>query len=221
MTTLEKISQTLGRIVGSKKAVLVFVPLLASACVALFGVDPTEGLMLLVNSGFGLLAGAQLLLDLRWGSTSDGTGETGTPEVQPEPAKGKRGARAATSAALVFLVALATTGCLTYDQGAYLATAQAERSRTDVAREACDAHRTAVAALEDQDGSETTATALHIPLGSAAEIGAMQTDHSRAAQICDQAVELKERGQGDPVAEEDLINAWHSLWTEGASFLGD
>jgi hypothetical protein len=70
----EKIKAAIDRILGSQKVIMASV---ASACnfVAVsFGANPTEGVMLIVNALFSLLIGAQILLDLRWGSPSDGTG---------------------------------------------------------------------------------------------------------------------------------------------------
>lgn len=62
------------RLLGSQKTVLAVLGSLANAVLAATGVDPTEGVALIANSLFGVLLGAQVLLDLRWGSQSDGSG---------------------------------------------------------------------------------------------------------------------------------------------------
>lgn len=64
----------LNRIIGSQKVILGAVAGFSNLAANFSGQDPTEGVMLIVNGIFGMLIGAQTLLDLRWGSKSDGTG---------------------------------------------------------------------------------------------------------------------------------------------------
>lgn len=66
---------TLGRIVGSQKAFYALVPTVANGVAAVCGVDITQPAILVLDAAFALLFLAQWLLDLRWGSPSDGTGE--------------------------------------------------------------------------------------------------------------------------------------------------
>ena len=66
--------EALNRIIGSQKVIMSTIAGLTNVAAGFVGQDPTEGVMLVVNALFGLLIGAQTLLDLRWGSKSDGTG---------------------------------------------------------------------------------------------------------------------------------------------------
>ncbi len=63
------------RILHSKKAVYVAIPVFANLVAEVFGFDVTNVAMLMVDLGFAGLAVSQLALDLRWGSASDGTGQ--------------------------------------------------------------------------------------------------------------------------------------------------
>lgn len=67
-----KFAKVLSRIINSKKTILAVVPIAASIGSTYFGVDPTDGLMAIVNGFFGALLIAQGFLDFKWGSPSDG-----------------------------------------------------------------------------------------------------------------------------------------------------
>ncbi len=71
---LEGLKDAIARILASKKAILASLAAAANFIAVSLGTDPTEAVMLVANGLFGVLLGAQILLDLRWGSTSDGTG---------------------------------------------------------------------------------------------------------------------------------------------------
>lgn len=71
---LEGIKDAIARILASKKAILASLAAACNLVAVSMGTDPTEGAMMVGNALFGILLGAQILLDLRWGSTSDGTG---------------------------------------------------------------------------------------------------------------------------------------------------
>jgi len=63
------------KIVGSQKSILVAVAALTNVVADLFGIDVTAPTMMVVDSAFVLLVVIQGMLDMRWGSQSDGTGE--------------------------------------------------------------------------------------------------------------------------------------------------
>jgi len=67
--------ETIRRIIGSKKAIYAMVPVFANAVSSVAGVDPQAPALLVLDLGFAALLLVQFLLDLRWGSTSDGTGK--------------------------------------------------------------------------------------------------------------------------------------------------
>lgn len=62
------------RIVASKKAIYAMVPVVANAAGAVIGADVQHPAMLVLDLAFASLLLAQWILDLRWGSPSDGTG---------------------------------------------------------------------------------------------------------------------------------------------------
>ena len=70
----------LDRIINSQKNLVLTAGLVGNAVASLAGawfgfeVNPTEGLLAIVNGVVGVCWGAQFILDLRWGSASDGTG---------------------------------------------------------------------------------------------------------------------------------------------------
>jgi hypothetical protein len=72
--TASTIGTALDRIIGSKKVLLAAIAGIANAVAATTGQNPMEGFMLVANGLFGALITLQGLLDLRWGSKSDGTG---------------------------------------------------------------------------------------------------------------------------------------------------
>lgn len=63
----------IARILKSKKAIYAIIPVAANAVVLTFGYDPTSMLMLVLDAAFGWLTFIQGMLDLRFGSASDGT----------------------------------------------------------------------------------------------------------------------------------------------------
>lgn len=66
--------QVMMRIIGSKKVILMLVPILANALAAVGGFAvPTDTVMLLVDGAFGMLVGIQGMIDFKWGSRSDGS----------------------------------------------------------------------------------------------------------------------------------------------------
>lgn len=67
--------ELLGRILGSQKFVYALVPGLANVVASAFGVDITQPAILALDAAFAALFLGQWILDLRWGSPSDGTGE--------------------------------------------------------------------------------------------------------------------------------------------------
>ena len=72
---MNRFKELLPRILGSKKAIYAYIPIGINAVATLFGVDiATSKMVLTVDLFFGALLAAQFLLDLRWGSQSDGSG---------------------------------------------------------------------------------------------------------------------------------------------------
>lgn len=65
--------EVLKRIINSKKTVLAMVPIISTLVGDVFGFDPTEGLLAVVNAAFSLLLVGQIALDYKHGSPSDGT----------------------------------------------------------------------------------------------------------------------------------------------------
>ncbi len=63
------------RIVNSQKVILATIAGVSSLAASWMGFDPTEGVMLIANAAFGLLIAIQGILDFKWGSKSDGTGQ--------------------------------------------------------------------------------------------------------------------------------------------------
>ncbi len=61
------------RILDSKKVALLMVPVVANFVLDAFGIDITAVSVLILNAAFAGLALAQFVLDLRFGSSSDGT----------------------------------------------------------------------------------------------------------------------------------------------------
>lgn len=74
---MDKLKDLIKRIIASKKFFYALVPVLANLIVAITGHDPTTPLILAIDAAFALLLLIQFLLDLRWGSPSDGTGRAG------------------------------------------------------------------------------------------------------------------------------------------------
>lgn len=71
---MSSVGDAINRITGSQKAQVVAITGALNGLVkALTGAEPTEGVMLIVNIGAGLLVLIQGVLDLKWGSNSDGT----------------------------------------------------------------------------------------------------------------------------------------------------
>lgn len=67
--------KAIAKIVGSQKSILLAVGAMTNVIADLFGIDITQPAMLVVDSAFVLLVVIQGMLDMRWGSQSDGTGE--------------------------------------------------------------------------------------------------------------------------------------------------
>lgn len=75
-------TKILERIFVSKKLFYVMVPVVATAVGEFFGFDPTAKIFITLDVLFGGLALMQGVLDLRFGSASDGTAP---PEIPPNP----------------------------------------------------------------------------------------------------------------------------------------
>lgn len=65
--------KVLKRIINSKKAIYAFVPILVNAIGAFVDIDLTQPAILVLDGAFGLLLVAQGVLDMIYGSQSDGT----------------------------------------------------------------------------------------------------------------------------------------------------
>ena len=66
--------ELLSRILASKKAMYAAIPAVAHVVFDLAGVDMTNASLLTLDAFFAMLLVGQLMLDMRWGSSSDGTG---------------------------------------------------------------------------------------------------------------------------------------------------
>lgn len=62
------------RILAGKKATYVEMSIIVNSIATMTGIDLMDPMMLLLNSGFGLLVVIQGILDFKWGSSSDKTG---------------------------------------------------------------------------------------------------------------------------------------------------
>ena len=72
---MDQFKKLLPRILGSKKAIYAYIPIAVNAVATVFGVDvATSKMVMIVDLFFGGLLAAQFMLDLRWGSQSDGSG---------------------------------------------------------------------------------------------------------------------------------------------------
>lgn len=63
----------IGRILNSKKALYAMVPVVVNAVASFGGADLTQPAIVILDAAFALLIVAQTVLDLRFGSASDGT----------------------------------------------------------------------------------------------------------------------------------------------------
>jgi len=72
---MSELKSVIQRILASKKVALAAVAAVANFVAQAFGVDVSSGAMAIANVLFAALVGAQTLLDIRWGSNSDGTGQ--------------------------------------------------------------------------------------------------------------------------------------------------
>lgn len=61
------------RIVNSKKAIYAVIPVVANVIVSVFGYDPTSTVILVLDAAFAALLFFQGVIDVRFGSQSDGT----------------------------------------------------------------------------------------------------------------------------------------------------
>jgi hypothetical protein len=74
---MEGLRAAIKRIISSQKAIYVAGGLIANAVAGLIGIDLTAPMVLALDFAFAALFLGQWVLDLRWGSPSDGTGEFG------------------------------------------------------------------------------------------------------------------------------------------------
>jgi energy-converting hydrogenase Eha subunit C len=63
--------EVLLRIINSKKAIYVAIPIITTAIAAFLGYDPLNEVLLVVDAGFAILVVAQTILDAKHGSPSD------------------------------------------------------------------------------------------------------------------------------------------------------
>lgn len=199
----------ISRLLFSRKKIEALSGIAAAFILQASGHDLTQPIAQVTVGFFGLLVIAQTVLDARWGSASDGSGNGGAPKGQTQANQ----AVAATS--MLFLLAVIGIACATYSSSTVRTLAAEHSTLEAVSVQECEA-------LEDAAEALTAGPDQALPLlGRAAEVERARELLGRQAVVCWEVVARKQGPGFDPAAEARVVESFRRSWSAASELVED